>query len=131
MVETKTLTKSARTTGVDAEKLCKIVVEGMQEKKGVEIVVLDLREAKNAVTDFFVICSGNSDTQVEALMNSIEEQVYKTTGEWAWQKEGAMNREWILIDFVDVVAHVFKKDRRKFYGLEELWGDAQITFIND
>jgi ribosome-associated protein len=131
MVETKTLTKSARNTSMNAEKLCKIVVEGMQEKKGVEIVVLDLRKAKNAVTDFFVICSGNSDTQVEALMNSVEEQVYKQTGEWAWQKEGAGNREWILIDFVDVVAHVFKKDRRKFYGLEELWGDAQITYIED
>ena len=131
MVETKTFTKSARNSSLNAEKLCKIVVEGMQEKKGLEIVVLDLREAKNAVTDFFVICSGNSDTQVEALMNSVEEQVYKQTGEWAWQKEGAMNREWILIDFVDVVAHVFKKDRRKFYGLEELWGDAEITYIED
>jgi ribosome-associated protein len=126
MVETKEFTKSATNT----EKLCKIVIEGMQEKKGLDIVVLDLRGLKGAVTDFFVICSGNSDTQVEALMKSVEEQVYKQTGEDPWHKEGVMNREWILLDFVDVVAHIFKKDRRKFYGLEELWGDADITFIN-
>lgn len=127
MVKTKQPTKTASIS----ERLCKTVIEGMQEKKGIDIVVLDLREIKGAVTDFFVICSGNSDTQVEALMNSVAEQVYKTTSEDVWHKEGAMNREWILLDFVDVVAHIFKKDRRKFYGLEELWGDAQITFVND
>lgn len=127
MVETKEFTKSA----INSEKLCKIVIEGMQEKKGLDIVVLDLRGLKGAVTDFFVICSGNSDTQVEALMRSVEEQVYKQIGEDPWHTEGAVNREWILLDFVDVVAHIFKKDRRKFYGLEELWGDAEITFINN
>ncbi len=127
MVKTKEPTKSASIS----EMLCKTVVEGMQEKKGLDIVVLDLREIKGAVADFFVICSANSDTQVEALMNSVAEQVYKATGEDAWHKEGAMNREWILLDFVDVVAHIFKKDRRKFYGLEELWGDAKITFVKD
>ncbi len=127
MVKTKQPTKAISIS----EKLCKTVIEGMQEKKGVDIVVLDLREIKGAVTDFFVICSGNSDTQVEALMNSVAEYVYKATSEDVWHKEGAMNREWILLDFVDVVAHIFKKDRRKFYGLEELWGDAQITFVND
>jgi ribosome-associated protein len=127
MVKTKQPTKAASIS----EILCKTVIEGMQEKKGIDIMVLDLREIKGAVTDFFVICSGNSDTQVEALMNSVAEQVYKATSEDVWHKEGAMNREWILLDFVDVVAHIFKKDRRKFYGLEELWGDAQITFIND
>lgn len=127
MVETKVRTKSA----IHSEKLCRIVVEGMQEKKALDIVVLDLREIKGAVADFFVICSGNSDTQVEALMGSVAEQVYKTIGEDVWHKEGAMNREWILLDFVDVVAHIFKKDRRKFYGLEELWGDANISFVNE
>jgi ribosome-associated protein len=127
MVKTKEITRSA----INSQTLSKIIIEGMQEKKGVDIVVLDLRGVKSAVTDFFVICSGNSDTQVEALMNSVEEQVYKLVGEYPWHKEGAMNREWILLDFVSVVAHVFKKDRRKFYGLEELWGDAEITFIND
>ncbi|MCU0394238.1 MAG: ribosome silencing factor [Thermoflexibacter sp.] len=126
MVKTKELTKSA----ITSETLSKIVIEGMQEKKALDIVVLDLRGLKGAVTDFFVICSGNSDTQVEALMKSVEEQVYKLTGQDAWHKEGITNREWILLDFVDVVAHIFKKDRRKFYGLEELWGDAEITFIN-
>ncbi|TAH21610.1 MAG: ribosome silencing factor [Cytophagales bacterium] len=124
-------TKEAKKPSVRSETLCKTVIEGMQEKKGLDIVVLDLREIKGAVTDFFVICSANSDTQAEALMNSVAEQVYKGIGEDVWQKEGAGNREWILLDFVDVVAHIFKKDRRKFYGLEELWGDAEISFIND
>ncbi|MCS7018843.1 MAG: ribosome silencing factor [Cytophagales bacterium] len=113
----------------NAELLSRIVAEGMLEKKGIDIVILDLRKVKNAVTDFFVICSGNSDTQVEALMDSVEEQVYKHLGEWPWQKEGKANREWILLDYVNVVAHIFKKERRLFYGLEELWGDAEITRI--
>jgi len=127
MVKIKDATKSL----IRTEVLCKTVIEGMQEKKGLDIVVLDLRETKGAVTDFFVICSANSDTQVEALMDSVAEQVYKEVGEDVWHREGAGNKEWILLDFVDVVAHIFKKDRRRFYGLEELWGDAKISFIND
>lgn len=118
-------------TQADAEMLSRIIAEGMLEKKGIDVVIMDLRKAKNAVTDFFVICSGNSDTQVEALMNSVEEQVFKHLGEWPWQKEGKANREWILLDFVNVVAHVFKKDRRQFYGLEELWGDAETIHVED
>lgn len=111
--------------------LSRIIAEGMLEKKGIDVVIMDLRKVKNAVTDFFVICSGNSDTQVEALMNSVEEQVYKHLGEWPWQKEGKTNREWILLDYVNVVAHIFKKDRRQFYGLEELWGDAETIHVEN
>jgi ribosome-associated protein len=101
----------------------------MWEKKGIDIVILDLRPIKSAVTDYFVICSGNSDTQVEALMNAVEEQVHKTTGEDPWHREGKENREWILLDYVDVVVHIFKKDRRSFYGIEDLWGDAEVTHL--
>jgi ribosome-associated protein len=118
-------------TQADAEMLSRIIAEGMLEKKGIDVVIMDLRKAKNAVTDFFVICSGNSDTQVEALMNSVEEQVHKHLGEWPWQKEGKTNREWILLDYVNVVAHIFKKDRRQFYGLEELWGDAETIHVKN
>jgi len=113
----------------DAEMLSRIIAKGMLEKKGIDVVIMDLRKAKNAVTDFFVICSGNSDTQVEALMDSVEEQVYQQIGEWPWQKEGKSNREWILLDYVNVVAHIFKKDRRQFYDLEELWGDAETIRV--
>jgi ribosome-associated protein len=121
----------AKKKQADAEMLSRIIAEGMLEKKGIDVVIMDLRKAKNAVTDFFVICSGNSDTQVEALMNSVEEQVHKHLGEWPWQKEGKANREWILLDYVNVVAHIFRKDRRQFYGLEELWGDAETIHVEN
>lgn len=119
----------AKRKKADAEMLSRIIAEGMLEKKGIDIVIMDLRKAKNAVTDFFVICSGNSDTQVEALMDSVEEYVFKHLGEWPWQTEGKANREWVLLDYVDVVAHIFKKERRQFYGLEELWGDAETVHV--
>ena len=101
------------------------------EKKGQEVAILDLRKVKNAIADFFVICSGTSDTQVDAIADSVEHEVYKAVEENPWHKEGKTNREWILIDYVDVVAHVFNKDRRKYYDLEELWGDAEFTILEE
>ncbi len=101
----------------------------MQEKKAQDIVVMDLRKINNVITDFFVISSGNSDTQVDAIADSVEEEVYKTIQQNPWQKEGKMQREWILLDYVDVVVHVFKKDRREYFDLEGLWGDANITRV--
>lgn len=111
-----------------AEELSKIIVKGMEDKKASEIVVMDLRGVKNSFTDFFVICSGNSDTQIEAISDSIEETTLKFK-EKPFRSEGKSNKQWILMDYVDVVAHIFLKDRRKFYGLEELWGDAKISYI--
>jgi ribosome-associated protein len=104
-----------------------LVVQGMAEKKAHDIVVLDLRNVKNAVADYFIICSGNSDTQIDAICDSVEEFVYKASKQSPWKKEGKQNKEWILLDYIDVVAHIFKKDKRDFYSLEELWGDAVIT----
>lgn len=112
-----------------SEKLSKIIVQGMQEKKAKDIVVMDLRKVKNAVADFFVICSGNSDTQIESIADSVDEQVYKHLHENPWHTEGKSNKEWMLLDYVNVVAHIFKKDRRDFYSIENLWGDAQIEQI--
>ncbi|WP_020595438.1 ribosome silencing factor [Spirosoma panaciterrae] len=114
-----------------AEQIRDFVVRGMQEKKAQDIVVMDLRNVKNAICDYFVICSGNSDTQIDAISTSIEEEVYKASKQDPWHKEGKMNREWILLDYVDVVAHVFKKERRAFYDLEQLWGDAEIHVVED
>ncbi|GAB4037342.1 ribosome silencing factor [Spirosoma gilvum] len=114
-----------------AEQIRDFVVRGMQEKKAQDIVVMDLRNVKNAICDYFVICSGNSDTQIDAISTSIEEEVYKASQQDPWHKEGKMNREWILLDYVDVVAHVFKKERRAFYDLEQLWGDAEIHVVED
>ncbi|MFD1469960.1 ribosome silencing factor [Hymenobacter caeli] len=115
----------------DSDTLADIVVRGMQEKKASDIVVLNLKELKNAVADYFIICSANSDTQIDAVARSVEEEVEKLTGEYPWQTEGRTNREWVLLDYVDVVVHVFLRDRRKFYSLEELWGDAQISYIEE
>jgi len=98
--------------------------------KGTDIVVLDLQEVKGAVSDFFVICSGSSDTQIQAISESIQKEVKKSAKESPWKKEGYTNREWILIDYVSVVAHIFKSDRREFYAIEDLWGDAKSTSLN-
>jgi len=117
--------------GPDSEKLTKAIVKGMQEKKASEIVVMDLREVKNAVADFFVICSGNSDKQLEAISDSVDEEVYKAVKEKPWHVEGKGNKEWMILDYISVVTHIFKKDRRQFYALEKLWGDAEITEIED
>jgi ribosome-associated protein len=116
---------------IASDELMQKVVSGMQEKKAENIVVLDLKHLKGAVCDYFVIASGNSDAQIDAITDSVEEEVYKATQELPWHREGKEFKEWILLDYVDVVAHVFKKERRTFYGLEELWGDAVITHIAD
>lgn len=114
----------------DAEKLCENVVKGMSEKKGEDIAVIDLREIKNAIADFFVVCSGTSDPHTEAVADSVEEQVHKNMNENPYKREGFENKEWILLDYVDVVVHIFRTDKRSFYSLEKLWGDAPIKYIN-
>ncbi len=113
-----------------SEELSRLVIKGMEEKKGSDIVIMDLREVKGAVSDFFVICSGTSDTQIQALSESVEKEVKVGASELPWRKEGYTNREWILMDYVSVVAHVFKKEKREFYALENLWGDAKTTLLN-
>jgi ribosome-associated protein len=115
----------------DSDTLADIAVRGLQDRKGQDIVVMNLKELKNAVADYFIICSASSDTQLDALARSVEEEVEKVTGQAPWQSEGRTNREWVLLDYVDVVVHVFLRDRRQFYALEELWGDAEITHIED
>lgn len=122
----------ARTRKADrSEKLSQLIVKGMQEKKASQIVVMDLRQVRNAVADFFVICSGNSDKQLDAIADSIDEEVYKGIKENPWHTEGKNNKEWMLLDYASVVAHIFRRDRRSFYALEKLWGDAQITELED
>lgn len=113
----------------DSKKLSDVIVKGMQEKKALDIVVMDLREVKNAVADFFVICSGTSDKQLSAISDSVDEEVYKTLKENPWHAEGKHNKEWMLLDYISVVAHIFKRDKREFFALEKLWGDAEIKHI--
>lgn len=113
-----------------AEALSKVIVKGMEEKKASEILVMDLRKIKNSVADFFVICSGNSDTQLEAISESIEAEIQKVNENPARRIEGKSNGEWVLMDYFDVVVHIFLKEKRNYYGLEELWGDATTIRVN-
>jgi ribosome-associated protein len=108
-------------------KLADAVVEGILEVKGKNISILDLKHIHNRVCDYFIICQADSNTQVNAIANSIEEMVKKLTGERPYRKEGFENSEWILVDYVTVVVHVFQSHIRNFYNLESLWADAEIT----
>lgn len=114
-----------------SELVKKFVVEGLQEIKGQNITVLDLREIENAVTDFFIIAEGNSNTQVNSLADSVHKVVRENVGDKPWHIEGRDNSEWVLMDYVTVVVHVFQKGFREFYDLEGLWGDAEITIIEN
>ena len=114
---------------LSSEKLSQVVVKGMQEKKAEEIRVLNLKHIANSVADYFVVCSGNSDTHIDAIADSVEDEVVKTDGQAPWHKEGTNNKSWILLDYVDVVVHIFAKESRSFYGIEDLWADAEVTDI--
>jgi ribosome-associated protein len=116
---------------IDSKILCDAVVEGMQENKAKDIVVLDLRNIESAVTDFFVICSGESMVQVDGIANTVTRHTRNELEERPWHQEGKTNSEWILLDYVSVVVHVFYKDARSFYDIEDLWSDAKRTNIPD
>lgn len=115
----------------DSQALCAAIVEGMQENKAKNIVILDLRNIASAVTDFFVICSGESSTQVDGISSTVARHTRKTLQEKPWHQEGKNTSEWVLLDYVSVVAHIFYKDARNFYELEDLWSDAIRTNIPD
>lgn len=115
---------------IDSEKLSQVIVAGMQEKKAMDVLVMDLRGIKSALADYFILCTGNSDTQIDAIAESIESFVSDHAEQNVWHKEGHKNKEWILLDYVDVVANVFKKETREFYKLEQMWGDAVITSVD-
>lgn len=112
-----------------SDELSALVVQGMQEKKAEDIVIIDLTKIKNAIASYFVVCTGNSDTQINAIAESVQDEVKKKTNDTPWSSEGRTNREWVLLDYSDVVVHVFSKEKRKFYALEDLWGDAKIIEI--
>jgi|SRR5690349_9254002 len=108
--------------------ISELAIFGIQEKKGNDIVRLDLRNIFSSVSDYFVICHAESTTQVKAIANSVEEEIFKATQQEPWRKEGLEYGEWILLDYVDVVVHIFRTDKREYYGVEELWGDAEIKY---
>jgi ribosome-associated protein len=114
-----------------SDLLAESVIKGLQEKKGHDIVCLDLRKLKNSVTDIFIVCHGDSKPQVEALTRSVEEIVHNEIHEWPTFIEGTQNAQWVLIDYINVVVHVFLREQRDYYGIERLWADAEIKKIPD
>lgn len=115
---------------IDLRSLIDAIVEGLLEKKAKEIRVLDVR-GLTTLTDVFVVCHGSSETQIRALANSVTEKVKEKLSESVWKQEGMDARRWIILDYVNVVVHIFNQERREYYGIEKMWNDAVITEIED
>lgn len=113
-----------------ASTVIRYAIKGIEEKKGNDIVCINLKKIPNHVCDYFVICEGSSRTQVQAIAESVEEFVEKNTGARPWHIEGLENGEWVLLDYVDVVVHIFQPEIRLFYNLESMWADAEIVSVN-
>jgi ribosome-associated protein len=105
-------------------KLIKTIINAIQEKKGENIISLDLRKVNEAVADFFIICEGSSQPQVRAIAEFVEHEMKDKCDEYPYRHEGLKNLQWVLIDYVNVVVHVMLPETRKFYKLEEMWSDA-------
>jgi len=114
------------TKTIKTDTLINKIIEGIEEVKGQNTTIIDLRNIENAVAKYFIIADGNSNTQVNAIADSIKKTVSKSLKQRPWHTEGEDNSEWILMDYVDVVAHIMQKPIREYYNLEELWGDAKV-----
>jgi len=112
-----------------ADELIALIIQGIDEVKGHNVNLLDLREIENTVCDYFIVCNGTSNTHVNAIVGSIQKTVSKAIKDKPWHVEGEDNAEWVLMDYVNVVVHVFQKQVREFYDIEGLWGDAKFTTI--
>ena len=110
-------------------KLIEKIVIGISEVKGQDIEMIDLRKIENRICDFYIICSGSSNTHVSAILESVKKKVSKTLKEKPSHTEGEANAEWILLDYINVVVHIFQKHIRDFYRIEELWGDCKTNLI--
>jgi ribosome-associated protein len=114
----------------NTEILSDEIVTAMLEKKAVAPVIIDFTKIQNTISDFFIICHGTSRTHVEAIADGIIMDVKKKTGQIPWHREGFENAEWILIDYSDIIVHIFQEIRRSFYNLEQLWADADLRRID-
>ena len=114
---------------INNDDLLANIIKGIEEVKGENIDILDLREIDNTVCDYFIICNGNSNTQVNAIVGSVQQLVSTELTDKPGHVEGAENSEWVLMDYVNIVVHVFQRHIRDYYRIESLWGDAKITTI--
>lgn len=112
-------------------KIFKTIIKAIQEKKGENIVSLDLRKIHEAVADFFIICEANNQPQIRAIADFVDDEVKNKCGENPYHEEGRTNLQWVLIDYVNVVVHIMQPETRKFYKLEEMWSDALVEEHND
>ena len=128
-VASKSKTTPAKLT--KNSKVFKTVIEAIKDKKGEDIISLDLRKIHEAVADFFIVCSADNTTQLKAIIDSIEYKMLTVCGERPYKQEGVKNSQWVLIDYVDIVVHVMHTQSRNFYKLEELWNDAVATHHDD
>ena len=112
-------------------KLIKTIINAIQEKKGENIISLDLRKVDEAVADFFIVCEASNQPQVRAISDFVEEQIKEKCDEYPYHHEGKKNLQWVLIDYVNVVVHVMLSETRKFYKLEEMWSDAASQDHNE
>ncbi|MFV1883518.1 MAG: ribosome silencing factor [Balneola sp.] len=113
-----------------SNELVELIIEGLRKRKAQDIVILDVSEL-TTLTDYFVVCSGNSDTQIKAIADSVEEELLEKAGEKAWKKEGLQARSWIILDFINTVVHVMSREKREFYNIEQMWNDAKVTYIEN
>ncbi len=115
----------------DSTSLLDSIIEGIQDVKGLDIVVIDLRGLLNTAADYFVICHGTSNTHVQAIGRAVEDSTREKLKEKPWHSEGMNNATWLLLDYSDVVVHIFQQQTRAFYQLEDLWADAKISMIEN
>jgi ribosome-associated protein len=118
--EKRTITRLTRNS-----KIFKTIIKAIQDKKGDNIVSLDLRKIPEASADFFIVCQASSSPQIKAIADNIEDQVKQEIGELPYKHEGRQTAQWVLIDYVNIVVHVMHPETRKFYKLEEMWSDAE------
>ncbi len=115
----------------ETDKTIEAIIEGIKRVKGKEITIIDLNTIHHTECGYFIICHGNSNTQVDAIARSVEETTEELTGEKVWHRDGYRNAIWILLDYGDIMVHVFQRDAREFYNLESLWADAKLTKLEE
>ena len=116
-------------TDISARQLADTIVEALQDKKGGDILIMDLRKVRGAITDYFVVCTGTSDKHVQSLSDNVWEECRVKLGDKPKSTEGRQLGEWILIDYFNVLVHIFQEDQRKFYDIESLWGDGKMIKV--
>lgn len=117
-------------SSTNSKNLINCITDALLEKKAKDIVLLDVRNL-TTLTDYFIISHGTSETQIKALANNVLDQTSKVLREKAWKKEGMDTRRWIILDYVNVVVHIFNEEKREYYGIERMWNDAERTEISD